>query len=85
MYKIVKTPNEHARWAAKITVEIGLNYFFFFPASLLIFQWLYDETQLALDGSGQPSSLSKITQKQVQFIFKLAVYLRDSFKQAKVQ
>ncbi|KXJ23738.1 palmitoleoyl-protein carboxylesterase notum1a [Exaiptasia diaphana] len=53
-------------------------------SSTFIFQWLYDETQLALDGSGLPKSLKGVTQEQVQFIVMLGIQLKHSLRQNNV-
>ncbi|KAK3698719.1 hypothetical protein QZH41_010755, partial [Actinostola sp. cb2023] len=47
---------------------------------IFVFQWLYDETQLALNGSGRPKSLQGVTQEQVSFILDLSKDLRHSLR-----
>ncbi|EDO46655.1 predicted protein, partial [Nematostella vectensis] len=54
-------------------------------APLFIFQWLYDEAQLALDGSIQPRGIQTIDLKQIKTIFKIGRKIRESLKRARVR
>lgn len=71
-------------FVAHITVPL-YTFFSYFLASTFIFQWLYDETQLALDGSGLPKSLKGVTPEQVKFIMMLGRDLKHSLRQINVQ
>lgn len=68
-----------------IFANTGLLRFLSSTAPMFVFQWLYDEAQLALDGSGRPRSLQSVTAEQVNYILMLGKHLRKSLRRSHVR